>query len=103
MGVGFGGDALGLFDFELFFQGWWTLFIIVPCVMNIFENGLRRGNFIGTGIGLILLLENWIAGFDDLVFPLILIVIGTALILVERQTVSDNYTILNQDSSKNDE
>ena len=29
-GLGFGGQALGLWNFNLFFSGWWTLFLIVP-------------------------------------------------------------------------
>ena len=31
IGIGFLGEALNLWNFELFFPGWWTLFIIIPC------------------------------------------------------------------------
>ena len=38
LGVIFGGNAIGLFNFNVFFDGWWTLFIIVPSVISlIFE------------------------------------------------------------------
>ena len=30
LGVIFGGNALGLFELNVFFDGWWTLFIIIP-------------------------------------------------------------------------
>ena len=28
-------NAFGITDIELFFDGWWTLFIIVPCLVRI--------------------------------------------------------------------
>ena len=31
LGVLLGGRAAGLFEFDIFFDGWWTLFIIIPC------------------------------------------------------------------------
>ena len=36
LGLILGGNALGIFDINLFFDGWWTLFIIVPCFINLF-------------------------------------------------------------------
>lgn len=29
-------NAFGITDIELFFDGWWTLFIIVPCLVGIY-------------------------------------------------------------------
>lgn len=29
-------NAFGITDIELFFAGWWTLFIIVPCLVGIY-------------------------------------------------------------------
>ena len=31
VGLLYAGSALDLFEFSIFFPGWWTLFIIVPC------------------------------------------------------------------------
>lgn len=31
LGIIFGGNALNLFSINVFFKGWWTLFIIIPC------------------------------------------------------------------------
>lgn len=92
LGFGFGGEALGYWDFEFFFRGFWTLFIIIPCGMSIFEKGFRRGNLIGLGIGIALLLSQWIPLFEDLLVPLILIVIGLVLILIKPHQSSDSYT-----------
>lgn len=37
-------------------EGWWTLFIIVPCFVNIFNDKHKVGSIIGFGIGILLLL-----------------------------------------------
>ena len=65
VGIGFGGEALGLWNFELFFNGWWTLFIIVPSLLNLFESGMKRSNTIGVTIGVLLLLSSWHVIADD--------------------------------------
>ena len=35
LGILFGGNALGLFSLNVFFDGWWTLFIIVPSFISL--------------------------------------------------------------------
>ena len=82
VGSGVGGEALGLWNFELFFNGWWTFFIIVPCLVNIFESGIKRSNTIGVTIGVLLLLSSWNIIPEDLVVPILLIVIGAVLIFI---------------------
>lgn len=82
VGSGFGGEALGFWNFELFFNGWWTFFIIVPCLVNIFESGIKRSNTIGVTVGLLLLLSSWNIIPEDLVVPILLIVIGAVLIFI---------------------
>lgn len=60
LGVGFGiiGRALNLWDINfIFFRGWWTLFLIIPGVLSIVDNGFRFGNSMLTLIGGALLLE----------------------------------------------
>ena len=37
-------------------EGWWALFIIVPCFINIFSDRHKAGAIIGCGIGILLLL-----------------------------------------------
>lgn len=82
VGSGFGGEALGLWNFELFFNGWWTFFIIVPCLVNLFESGVKRSNTIGVTIGVLLLLSSWNIIPEDLAVPILLIVIGAVLIFI---------------------
>ena len=37
-------------------EGWWALFVIVPCFVNIFNDRHKSGAIIGFGIGILLLL-----------------------------------------------
>ena len=56
VGVIFLLNALGVTNLEVFFDGWWTLFIIVPCLIGLFTERDKMGNLIGLVIGVILLL-----------------------------------------------
>ena len=35
-------------NINVFFDGWWTLFIIVPCAIGLFTEREKTGNIIGT-------------------------------------------------------
>ena len=78
-------NASGLTDIEIFFDGWWTLFIIVPCVVGLVKEKDKTGNLIGIGIGVFLLLccQN-VLRFDllwKLAVPVMIVIIGLKLIL----------------------
>ena len=77
-------NAFGITNIEVFFDGWWTLFIIVPCFIGIFSEREKTGNIIGLAIGVFLLLccQN-VLDFDmlwKLVIPAIIVIIGIKLI-----------------------
>ena len=77
-------NAFGYTNIEIFFNGWWTLFIIVPCFIGIFSEREKTGNLIGLAIGVFLLLccQN-VLEFDmlwKLAFPAIIVIIGLKLI-----------------------
>lgn len=80
-------NALGIADIEIFFDGWWTLFIIVPSIIGLFSDEDKRGSVFGLALGLLLLLLargviSW--GFImKLIFPIILILIGISLVCDE--------------------
>ncbi len=84
LGVVISLNVLGLTDIDLFFDGWWTLFIIVPCAINLISDRGKTGNLIGLAVGVILLLTcQDIVGSGTLwklLLPFILIVVGVKVI-----------------------
>ena len=56
LGVIFGGNAIGLFDFNVFFDGWWTLFIIIPSAISLITEKERLTSLTFLAAGVILLL-----------------------------------------------
>ena len=60
LGVIFGGNALGWFDINIFFDGWWTLFIIVPSVISLITDKERWSSlgFLVAGVILLLAAQN---------------------------------------------
>ena len=88
IGLLLGINALGIADINLFFDGWWTLFIIVPCAVGLFSGKDVTGNLIGIGIGAFLLLCcQDILDFGmlwKLVFPAIIVLFGVKMIFGNR-------------------
>ena len=84
VGVIFALNAFGVTDIDVFFDGWWTLFIIVPCAIGLFSERDKMGNLIGLCIGAFLLLCcQDILEFDmlwKLAVPVIIILIGVKMI-----------------------
>lgn len=80
-------NVFNIIDFNIFFRGWWTLFIIVPCFIGLFDNTneSKMGNIVGVIIGLLLLLmANNLIRFDIIIklfIPAIFVIIGLYLIL----------------------
>lgn len=84
VGVLFALRAIDIIDFSIFFDGWWTLFIIVPCAVGLFTEQDKTGNLIGVIIGAALLLacQDFI-GFDilwKLLVPAVIVIIGLRMI-----------------------
>lgn len=77
-------NALDITDIDLFFDGWWTLFIIVPCGINLFTEREKFGNATGLVIGVLLLLGcQDILDFSllwKLLVPAIIVIIGLKLL-----------------------
>lgn len=56
-GVLYAANTLGFLPFNLFFPGWWTLIMILPCLVGLFTEKDKVGNSIFLVLGLILLLN----------------------------------------------
>ena len=48
-------NSFGITNITIFFDGWWTLFIIIPCAIGLFGEN-KMGNFIGLIVGVLLYL-----------------------------------------------
>lgn len=83
LGVGIAGDVLNLWVFDPFFEGWWTLFIIIPCTVSLIRDGIRISSATGLIIGIMLLAAYYIdINFSvwQLIIPAVLILIGIRII-----------------------
>ena len=103
IGLIIAGNVLGITNINIFFDGWWTLFIIIPCFIGLFKNRGRTGNIIGILIGIVLLLAcQDILRFElvwKLLFPGILIIIGISFIF--RDTIGGKITKEIKELNKN--
>ena len=83
-GIVFTLNAMEITHIDIFFDGWWTLFIIVPCLIGLLHEKDKTGNLIGIGIGVLLLLSaQEILDFSvilKLIFPLIIIAVGLQML-----------------------
>ena len=77
-------NTLKITKIDLFFDGFWTLFIIVPSIIGIFTEKDKKGNIIGLIIGILLLLACRdlldLGLVLKLIVPIILICIGISFI-----------------------
>ena len=84
LGVMIGLNSFGITQINFFFDGWWTLFIILPCFIEIFRSKVKILNIIGiaTGFALLLFCQR-IFTFEmlwKLSLPTILVLLGLALV-----------------------
>ncbi len=88
VGVIFALNILGITDISIFFDGWWTLFIIVPSVIGLFTDSDKISSLFWLAIGVLLLLwqQNIVEiGFVfKLIWPAIIILFGLKLIFGNR-------------------
>lgn len=93
VGVGYLAKAFGMIsDFTIFFDGWWTMFIIIPCLYGIISrnNDDKVGYLIGLMVGLVLLLMAQDVVSSDKLFALIFagvfVAIGANLLFPKKKS-----------------
>ena len=95
LGIIFLGNNFKFWDIDVFFEGWWTLFIIVPSLIGIFKKGSRISSCFWLVIGILLLLAcQDIITFQlirKMIFPLIFILIGIMIIFRPKKITDNNY------------
>lgn len=99
-------NALGIAQINIFFDGWWTLFIIIPCLINFVKGPSRMANFIGLAVGIALLLcTQGIVTFSvirKLIIPFIFIMIGLSFIFKDffNSKINEKIKSLNKSGLK---
>ena len=95
LGVIIAGNAFHWWDVTLFFPGWWTLFIIVPCGISMISHGFGNFSSIGLAVGILLLLNCQGIIIDErfrkLLVPMILILIGICMVF--RNIINDTRKV----------
>ena len=85
VGIIFSGNVLNWWNINVFFPGWWTLFLIVPGVLSICKSGFSWGSSILVIIGGVLLIDCldvintrmiW-----KLIIPILIIALGISIII----------------------
>lgn len=83
VGVIVGLNSFGITNINIFFDGWWTLFIIIPAINGLVTNEEKTGSIIWLIIGITLLLGcQDLISFDilwKLTLPVILVFIGLSI------------------------
>ena len=78
-------NTLGIASIHIFFDGWWTLFIIVPCTIGLFTDYDKSGHLIGicSGVFLLLCCQGILSFrmFWRLLAPAVIVLIGVKIIL----------------------
>ena len=100
IGVIWGLNRTGVADINIFFDGWWTLFIIVPSAISFFEKGNNKiSSLIFLIIGVLLLLAaQGLFEFEilwEILLPVIGILIGLFLIFDQYSAIIQNHLYTN--------
>lgn len=108
VGIILSGNILGLWTINIFFDGWWTLFLIIPGLVSILRYGFDWGYGIMVTIGIVFLLDSqeiidssimW-----KLIFPLVLVAIGTSIITSffkkDKKHIEINYNSEDEDDDR---
>ena len=77
-------NSFDIIDFDLFFDGWWTIFIIIPSLVGVIQDRNKGGAIFGLCIGILFLLSAQdIVSWDiiwKIAFPLFIAIIGIKMI-----------------------
>ncbi len=73
-------DLFNVFEFNLFFNGWWTLILIIPAILSMSRTGISVGNtvLLVLGVGFLLQEQGW--NFKGYLVPAIFIIIGLGIL-----------------------
>ena len=103
VGIIIGLNSLGIANINIFFEGWWTLFIIIPSLADIIKKPNKTSNYGWLVLGIVLLLcAQDILKFEvigKLILPVILVFIGLSLLFKDKvgKKVKEKIKTLNDE------
>jgi predicted membrane protein len=73
-------QAFDIIQGTVFFDGWWTLFLIIPAIVSMSRTGVSAGNTIllVLGVGFLLQEQGW--NFKGYLVPAIFIILGIGIL-----------------------
>ena len=94
IGIGYIGNIFEVWDFRIFFPGWWTLLILIPAVVKIVKNGAKPIYIIWLAAGALLLITQ--SGLlpdivGRLTMPILIGALGFAILFRSRLGSGDGY------------
>lgn len=98
-------DIFGIDDIHVSLDGWWTLFIIIPCLCGLFTDHDKLGSIFGLSVGVLLLLAaRGVFSYSVVwkaIVPLILVLAGIKLITysVSSKKASPKPTQVNENEN----
>lgn len=83
LGVLWGLNEANVLSFTLFFDGWWTLFIIIPSLIGLITDRDKKGSLICLAIGVLLLVNCYfdLWQYKKFLFPIIVVIVGASIIV----------------------
>lgn len=83
LGILWGLKEADIVNYSLFFDGWWTLFIIVPSIIGLITEKNKRGSLICLAVGVLLFANCYfdLWQYKKFLFPLIIVIIGASVIV----------------------
>lgn len=88
IGVIYGLSAFDIISINIFFNGWWTLFIIIPGILGLINGEEIGGNLIAIliGVSLLSVAQGFISidKISRLIIPVTLVVIGLILLFKDQ-------------------
>lgn len=95
IGAGIALKLFGILEIDVFFDGWWTLLIILPCTVGLLTEKDKTGNLVGLAIGVFMLLacqDVLDFGFVAKLIVPALAIIGGIKLLVKALKKDDTHT-----------
>mgnify|MGYP006874337203 CR=1 len=84
IGIGYVGNIFEVWNFTLFFPGWWSMFLIVPAIAMIARDGMKPINIVLLGIGAIILITSKKGALPEVVSkllpPILIMALGLAIV-----------------------